>query len=198
MSEQERARGQLKPGSVLRTMHVRTQILRLLAAIALTWVVPSSAASIREVRRDGLHLKLQTLGYDKVVSFYLGRGLPASSIERYAKNCVLLAVLRNFRASGNVSSDLGDWLALVPGRPPRQIEGRSYWVAEVERARPSQEARMAFEWSQLPKVINLGAGDSVQGMVSLPVKRGAEFELVIHWKSGDRIHEEHIRRIGCD
>ena len=76
-------------------MRVGTRSLWLLAAVALTWVVPSSAASIREIRRDGLHLKLGTLGYDKVVSFYLGQGLPASSIERYAQNCVLRAVLRN-------------------------------------------------------------------------------------------------------
>jgi hypothetical protein len=179
-------------------VRARTRRLRALAAFALISLVTASAASISEIRRDGLHLKLQSLGYDKVVSFYLGRGLPASSIERYAKNCVLLAALRNDRARGAVSSNLRDWLVLVPGQPPRHVEGRSSWVAELERARPSEEARMAFEWSQLPEVVNLDPGDSVQGMVSLPVKRGVDFELVIHWKSGDRIHEERIRRIGCN
>lgn len=153
---------------------------------------------MREIRRGGLHLKLETLGYDKVVSFYLGRGLPASSIERYAENCVLLAVLRNARASGKVSSDLRDWSLLVPGESPRHIEGRSGWLAEIDRTQPSQEARMAFEWSQLPEVVNLDPGDSVQGMVSLPVKRGAAFDLVIHWRSGEHNHEERIRRIGCN
>jgi hypothetical protein len=34
-------------------------------------------------------------------------------------------------------------------------------------------------------------------MLSLRLKRGAESELIIHLRSGDRIHEERIRRIGC-
>jgi hypothetical protein len=106
-------------------VRARTRRLRALAAVALISLVTTSAASISEIRRDGLHLKVQSLGYDKVVSFYLGRGWPASSIERYAQNCVLLAALRNDRSRGAVSSNLRDCRVLVPAQPPRHIEGRS-------------------------------------------------------------------------
>ena len=179
---------------------MRTQGLNvsLLVAGALVWAVHGSAFSMTGSERDDLQIQVKPLGYDEVVSFYLGRGLEAASVEPYARRCVLRALLRNLGATAKISTKLNEWVLLASGQPPRRIEGRSPWVAAIKNTQPSHEARMAFEWSQLPDVINLDAGDSVQGMVSLPLQRGIEFELVIHWRSGGRTYEQRIRSRGCN
>ena len=57
---------------------------------------------------------------------------------------------------------------------------------------------MAFEWSQMPEEVDLGAGDSVQGMLSVPAKRGIPFDLTLRWQSGMNGYEATINAIRCD
>lgn len=178
---------------------MRAQMLNVCLPVAgaLAWHLPGLAQSMIGSERTGLQIQVKPLGYDEVVSFYLGRGLAGTVVERYARRCVLRARLRNVGPTAKISTKLNEWILLASGQPPRPIEGRSHWVAEIEHSHPSQEARMAFEWSQLADAINLDAGDSVQGMIFLPLQRGIEFDLIIHWRSGGRRYEQTIRRIGC-
>ena len=150
-----------------------------------------------EAERHGLHIQVKPLGYNEVVSLYLGRGLEGPVVERFARRCVLRVLLRNADSKLRITTSLNEWFVRASGQSLRRIEGRSHWIAEIERSQPCQEARMVFEWSQLPEVIGLDAGDSVQGLVSVPLQRGIEFDLVVRWRSGGRNYEKSIRRIGC-
>ena len=178
-------------------MRARTRKLLLILIATLVLALPASAPSMIEADRYGLHIQVKPLGYNEVVSLYLGRGLEGPVIERYARRCVLRVLLRNVDSKARISTAMDEWVVRTSGQSPRRIQGRSHWIAEIDRSQPSQEARMVFEWSQLPEVIGLDAGDSVQGLVSLPLQRGIEFDLVIHWRSGGRSYEQSIRRIDC-
>jgi hypothetical protein len=171
----------------------------LLATLALAAGVPAWAEATGEWHRDGLQASVTPLARERVLSFYLARGLRGSVIERYADNCVVLAVLRNVQPAGEISITMQEWLLHVSGRPARRIESRGDWLAAVRREQPSlhEQARIAFEWSQLPDAVDLAAGDSVQGMLSLPVWRGAGFELVMRWQSAGRAHEARMPGLRC-
>ena len=171
---------------------------RLLLAGALIWALPGSALSISPPQEEGLRLEAKPLRRAEVVSFYLGRGLTAAAVEPYARNCVVRLVLKNSGTAAGISTTINEWNLLASGRPPRRIEGRSHWVARIDQLRPSLQARMAFEWSQLPDVVQLGAGDSVQGMVSLPLRRGVPFEIVVPWKADGRTFKQSTGRLRCD
>ena len=149
-------------------------------------------------QRNGLQASLRTLGFEQAASFYLARGLPNALAERYARACVILVVMRSSRSDGTISTRLGDWRVRPADGAALRIRGRGDWLAELDRAKVTPEARMAFEWVQFPEDADLHAGDSIQGMLSVPVSRGSVFSLIVRWQSGDDRHEASIDTIRCD
>jgi hypothetical protein len=169
-------------------------------ATALLIAAPASvcAQPVDSIERDGFHASARTLGYEQAASFFLGRGLPQHLTERYARDCVVLVVLNNQVAKTIVSMRLGDWRVRAEGAAERRIRGRSDWLAELDREGITRTARIGFEMVQLPEEIEMNAGDSIQGMLSVPVGRGKAFDLVVRWHIGKDVHEASIERLRCD
>ncbi len=150
------------------------------------------------MEKKGFQASARPLGHDQAASFYLARGVPPHLTERYAGNCVVVVVLHSQLAPANISLRLDDWRVRLADGATQKIRGRKDWLTELDREKVALPARMAFEWAQLPEEAEMNAGDSIQGMLSLPAKRGSVLDLMIRWKSGDDENETTIERIHCD
>lgn len=169
-------------------------------AAAVLIAAPASlcAQPVAGISRDGFHVSARTLGYDQAASFYLGRGLPRTLVDRYARECVALVSLNSQVAKASVSVRLGDWRVRPAGGAAQRIRGRSDWLAEFDREGIAPAARMGFEWAQLPEDIDMNAGDSIQGMLSVPISRSSAFDLIVRWQVGEDRHEASIDGIRCN
>jgi hypothetical protein len=171
----------------------------VLVAAAL---IAASGAALAEpaavLRHGGFQVSVRTLAYDQAASFYLARGLPPALAERYARACVVVVALQSGSAGATISTRLGDWRVRHAGGAGQKVRGRSDWLAELDRANVTPVARMAFEWAQFPEDAELNTGDSIQGMLSMPVSRGRAFSLRVLWRSGGKMHEGSVDTIRCD
>jgi hypothetical protein len=149
------------------------------------------------ISNQALQVSVSSLAYDPAVAFFLGRGLPALLVERYATVCVVSISLRNQATDANLSIRLSDWRVRQAGGVLHPIRGRAAWLAEFDAQGISPPARMAFEWSQLPEVADMSAGDSIQGMLSVPIDRGSTFDLIVRWHSGQDEHQISLEQIRC-
>jgi hypothetical protein len=172
----------------------------LLMAAAMLVAAPHTvyAQPVDSMQRDGFHASATTLGYDQAASFFLGRGLPPPLADRYARDCVLLVVMHSEVAARSITVRLGDWRVRAADGAEQRIRGRGDWLAELDREGISRAARIGFEMVQLPEEIDMNAGDSIQGMLSVPVSRGKSFDLIVRWKVGEDAHEASIEGIRCD
>jgi hypothetical protein len=176
----------------------------LLIAAAMLIAAPATlcAQSAATVERDGVHATVRTLGYEQAASFFIGRGMAAAQVERYARPCVVLVILHNQAAKAGVSMHLRDWRVRPAGGETggkaQPIRGRGDWLAELDREGIAPAARIGFEMVQLPEEIDMNAGDSIQGMLSVPAGRGSAFDLVVRWKTGEEGHEVSFDAIRCD
>jgi len=173
---------------------------RFLVAAAASLVLPRAmhAQPSHVVQRDGFRATVRTLGYNQAASFYVARRLPNQVVKQYAGACVILVSAQNALADTTISLRLADWRVRTEGGGLQRIRGRSSWLAELDRQGASTASRMAFEWAQMPEEVDLGGGDSVQGMLSVPVARESPFELILHWQSGLNRNEATIRGVRCD
>lgn len=173
---------------------------KFLTAVAVAIVIPGTlcAQPAATMQRDGFEASVRTLGYDQAASFYLARGLPLPLVERYARECVVLVSLHSLATAAQISMRLGDWRVRPVGGVAQQIRGRSDWLAEFDEKGISPPARMAFEWAQVPEDADMNAGDSIQGMLSVPISRGSAFDLIVRWQVGKDRREATLERIHCN
>lgn len=180
----------------MREMRCKAIVMTLAAMMA----VPVTAVAQPEssFRQDGVKASLHTLGYDQASSFYLARGMPSALVERYARPCVIVVAIQNELSPTQISTRLEEWRAIPESGAAKQIRGRAAWLAELDQAKVTTAARMAFEWAQIPEEADLNAGDTIQGMLSLPLGRGEGFTLKVRWTTGGRGHEAASDTISCD
>ena len=169
------------------------------AALALI-VTPllAPAQSPAELRSNGMQISVRTLGYEQAASFYLARGLPDALVQRYAGACVIHVFLQNNATETSMSIRLKDWLVEPEHGIVQKIRGRSDWLAELNHSAVEPAGRMAFEWAQLPEAAELHPGDSIQGMLSTPVRRDSTFSLRARWHAVEKGHEGRIEKLRCD
>lgn len=173
-------------------------------AVVVSWAAAAAIAGASFAqgpvtqRGNGLQASVSALGYEQALSFFVGRGLPTSLMETYARQCVLSVALHNQASDGTVSLRLSDWRVRQAAGVSKVIRGRAGWLATFDGHGLSVPARMAFEWSQLPEEAQMSAGDSIQGMLSVPIARdGSAFDLIVRWRSGKVEHELSIEQIRC-
>ncbi len=188
-------RGWLKGASINRAQRRR---FVLIAAALLSMPYAIGAQPFGLLEREGIRATVKPREYGQAASFYIARQLPSRLVEEYARPCVILVTMQNQGEHDSISTRLADWRVRTAGGHDTQIRGRSSWLAELGREGVSHTVRMAFEWAQFPEDVDLNAGDSVQGMLSMPVARGVQFNLNIRWKSGKDEREATVSEIRCE
>lgn len=145
----------------------------------------------------GVTVALTQILPDQLRAFYVNRGFDSKIIEPYARSCVYMTVLRNDAAAGVVRFRLSEWRINTEsgGRPLVSTES---WLERLQSAKPGNAAMVAFRWAQFPpEHAYEPGGDWNQGMLSIGLDAGAEFDLIVRWASNGKQYEGELSNVRC-
>jgi len=160
-------------------------------------VDPASGAATWEIQVSGVSVSLTQILPDQARAFYVNRGFPPDIIEPYARACVYMTVLRNDAAPGVVHFRLADWEVVSPaGRhPPLSVDS---WLERLQPYRLDQPLLIAFRWAQFPpEQAYEPGGDWNQGMLTMGLPAGAQFDLIARWDIDGKAYEGVIKHVDC-
>jgi hypothetical protein len=160
------------------------------------WRLPEKPPP-RELRHEGIVVKVTPLLVEPVMGFLIGRGFPAPLAQRYAASCVIRVVMSNESAPAKISYDLRSWRTRRPDGILGAPSTREDWMKEWQGSPLSDMSRMGFEWSQFPTIQELDGGDSTQGMVNTGLPAGSRFDLLLEWASEGKTHRNNLEGIDC-
>jgi len=125
---------------------------------------PETGATTWETRVQGVTFSLTQIAPDPARAFYLNRGFPPETADRYATACVFMTVLRNDAAPGELRFRLADWTVQnkIGSRPPLSVDT---WMAQWQSLGLSEAAQIAFRWAQFPPEQEYAVGEWNQGML---------------------------------
>lgn len=151
----------------------------------------------RELRYEGIVVKVTPLLVEPVTGFLIGRGFPAPLAQRYSASCVIRVVMSNESAAAKISYDLRSWRTRRPDGALGAPSTREEWMKEWYGSPLSDMSRMGFEWSQFPTMQELDNGDSTQGMVNTRLPAGSRFDLLLEWVAEGKTHRNNLEAIDC-
>ena len=168
-----------------------------LAAFATQTRVDSETGLVTwETQTQGIEVRLTQITPDQIRGFYLARGFSREATERFARECVFMAVVRNV-GNATLLHRLANWRYVAAGQPPRMLRGKAAWDYQWRRMGVSESARIAFEWAQLPTAQTYAPGDWNQGMTSYGVPHGGHFDLHFAWQAGGRTFSGKLEGVRC-
>jgi hypothetical protein len=133
---------------------------------------------------------------DQTRSFYLARGFPSPASSLYATACIYQVILNNDSKDRVVKIDLADWRVIYNGKK-KPIKLESDWQKTWQEMNISKSSRIAFRWSQFPKIQKHKPGDWFQGMAAADLPPSTEFDLYIKWLENDKPHDAIIHKLQC-
>jgi hypothetical protein len=150
-----------------------------------------------EASLAGVSISLTQILPDQLRAFYLNRGFSAAAIEPYVTSCVYMMVLRNDAAGGVVRFRQADW-RVVAGTEVRPVIATEAWIGRLRSSGPTAAAMIAFRWAQFPSAhAYRPGGDWNQGMLSIGLRPGAVFDLMVRWEIEGRPFEGEIENVRC-
>lgn len=157
---------------------------------------PDTGAETWETQVHGVTLSLTQILPDQVRAFYLNRGFPSGTVERYAGACVYMTVLRNDAAPGEMTFRLADWRVVAEGmeRPPLPVDE---WMAVWQSLGLPEPARIAFRWAQFPPEQEYAPGEWNQGMLATGLPPGGRFDLTARWTVAGKRYEGKLKDVRC-
>ena len=145
----------------------------------------------------GVSISLTQILPDQLRAFYVNRGFESEVIEPYARSCVYMTVLRNDAAAGVVRFRLSDW-RINTRIGERTLVSTETWLEQLQSARPGNAALVAFRWAQFPpEHAYQPGGDWNQGMLSIGLDAGAEFDLIARWEVDGKQYEGELTNVRC-
>ena len=145
----------------------------------------------------GVSVSLTQILPDQLRAFYVNRGFDLGVIEPYARSCVYMTVLRNDAAPGVVRFRLSDW-RFRSGPEVRPLLATADWIKRLQSAEPGSAAMVAFRWAQFPaQHAYEPGGDWNQGMLSIGLHPGAQFDLVVRWEVDGKMYEGELENVRC-
>lgn len=145
----------------------------------------------------GVSISLTQILPDQIRAFYVNRGFDSEVIEPYAKSCVYMTILRNDTATGVAHFRVADW-TVDTGSGTQHLTPTRSWVDQLRMAGSSNAAMIAFRWAQFPSEHAYEpGGDWNQGMLSIGLDPGMEFDLNVRWKTGGKGYEGKLTDVRC-
>ena len=188
-----------RPSFLLRSAYGLIAFATLDAAIGGQRHTINEATGIESWERTvaGVSVSLTQILPDQLRAFYVNRGFDSAVIEPYAKSCVYMTVLRNDAAAGVAHFRLSDWrIHTESGK--QSLVSTETWVERLQLASPGNAAMVAFRWAQFPpEHAYEPGGDWNQGMLSVGLEPGAEFDLIARWEIDGKPFEGELVDVRC-
>jgi len=165
------------------------------SAEVVSGIEKDSGLQFYEWHRDGVSVRLVQRLPDQTRAFFQGRGFPAEAADKIGRACVFQSIFRN-DGKQPVSYDLGDW-KVVHQDKTSPLAIRESWEQQWQNMGISKSARIAFRWSLLPSKQRFEPGDYNWGMTAFALPPGANFDLTLLIRIGDRSVTGHIPALRC-
>ena len=172
------------------------------ASLALANLLPVAQAAgqtppPRELRHEGVAVRVTSLLADPVTAFLIGRGFPTDVARRYSGLCVIRVVLVNENASPAIAYDLRSWRLRRSDGKVVAPGVREDWLPRWRDAGLGEAALIGFEWSQFPSRQELHPGDTALGMVNTGLAPGSRFDLELNWTAGGSARRTELKELDC-
>ena len=157
-----------------------------------------SGAGAWEIQVAGVTFFLSQILPLQLKAFYLNRGFSLEQIDPFVQSCVYMTVLRNDAAEGTIHFVRNNWSVSVDGRP-HPLVPVSEWLDRFESAGIKKSALLAFRWAQFPPEQSYEpGGDWNQGMLSMGLEPGTEFDVTARWDIDGEEYEATLEGVHCD
>ena len=157
-----------------------------------------SGAGAWEIQSSGVTFFLSQIMPLQLKAFYLNRGFSLEQIEPYVQSCVYMTVLRNDAAEGTIHFISNNWLVRVDGQP-HPLVPVSEWIDRFKSEGIKNPALVAFRWAQFPPEQSYEpGGDWNQGMLSMGLEPGTEFDVTARWDINGKEFEATLEGVHCD
>lgn len=158
-----------------------------------------SATGIKtwKIHVHGVSFSLTQILPEQAQAFYVNRGFTLKQIESYTSSCVYMAVLRNDNAPGTIHFISNNWLVLIDGElhPLVSVDD---WVQQLTTKNTKKSALVAFRWAQFPPEQEYEpGGDWNQGMLSVGLPSGSQFDIVARWDIKGKNYDAKLQGVQC-
>ena len=148
--------------------------------------------------QHGVTFTLRQIPAESVGAFYIGRGFMLDQIQLYMDTCVYTSVLRNDSAPGRIHYNRSDWRTINNGKS-EAIVHTSAWLEKLRQSGIPDAALIAFRLAQLPEEQEYETGgDWNQGMLSVNLPSGSQFDMIVHWDIQGEPYEMLLQNIKCN
>jgi len=150
-----------------------------------------------ETRVHGVDISLTQILPEQAQAFYVNRGFTLKQINPYAYSCVYMTVLRNSNAPGPVHFITNNWAVLV-NKKPHKLLSVEQWLQRLTKNNIKPSALIAFRWAQFPPEQSYEpGGDWNQGMLSIGLPAGSQFDLTVRWDINGKPYKTRLQGIRC-
>ena len=135
---------------------------------------------------------------DQARAFFLARGFTSEQSEPIAQNCFFQIVIRNLASNSKAMTlDLEQWQVIEKDgatHPPRLEQA---WQQQWQAMGVKKAARIAFRWALFPSRQSFQPGDWNMGLITMGVRPGKLFDLIINWEEQDRPRKIRLTDMRC-
>ena len=168
--------------------------INIFLLILITASIPAIA---KEKLEHNVKFSIKQIATNSVNAFYLARGFTMEQIEPYADSCVYTTILRNDNKVDSIHYVRNNWVAQLQN-VLSPVKTNTYWNEQFQEDNVSMSSWIAFRLAQMPEEqIYAANGDWNQGMLSIDVPKGSQFDLVIKWDIKGKPYELTIHDIKC-
>jgi hypothetical protein len=148
--------------------------------------------------QDGFYLRLTQRLPDQTRGYFEARGFDQESSELLAMSCLFQSMAKNTGndSSGPLISDLSSWY-VISGEKRQPLLLREYWQNIWKQRKIPDSARIGFNWSLLPSLLQYDINDYNWGMTSYGLAPGSQFDLHFSWTVNGRTYNGKINDLVC-
>ena len=151
----------------------------------------------QEISEHNVTFSINQIIPKSVSAFYLGRNFDMDQIKPYAKTCVYSVTLRNDDSKNGIHYLRKNWVAKQDTKL-YYIKTNKQWHDIFKRSNISASSWIAFRLAQMPEEqIYEANGDWNQGMLSVDLPLGSDFDLTIIWDIKGKPYEITVHDIKC-
>jgi len=151
----------------------------------------------QEISEHNVTFSINQIPPKSVSAFYLGRNFDMEQIKPYAKTCVYSMTLRNDNTQNSIHYLRKNWVAKKDTKS-YYIKTNKQWHDVFKKSNISASSWIAFRLAQMPEEqVYEANGDWNQGMLSVDLPLGSDFDLTITWDIKGKLHELTVHDIKC-